>query len=163
MLYYYSPCKLLSIAVTRDLELSGRRTRLRWPVIKCSQVTVASPAVITSPTRERRSSLASPWRGTSADGTLPWRRATSFSTALFSRRRLFFHSVSSRRPFSTACSSLLLPQPPSLRFDSSFVPFRGEAVFGLFLSVSLGASFNEKLISQVSRLSTRGAGSSFSS
>lgn len=56
-----------------------------------------------------------------------------------------------------------LPLPSPLRSDSSSVPFRDEAVFGLFLSVNLGASFNEKLISRVSRLSTRGAGSSFSS
>lgn len=59
--------------------------------------------------------------------------------------------------------------PPSPPFLPHCVPtplpcrFRDEAVFGLFLSVNLGASFNEKLISRVSRLSTRGAGSSFSS
>lgn len=79
------------------------------------------------------------------------------------RAAFFFTSSPSAVRSLPACSSLLLPQPPPLRFDSSFVPFRDEAVFGIFLSVSLEASFNEKLISQVSRLSTRGAGSSFSS
>lgn len=56
-----------------------------------------------------------------------------------------------------------LPSPIAFRLFFRAVSRRGSLWSLPFLLVNLGASFNEKLISQVSRLSTRGARFSFSS
>lgn len=152
-----------------ESELSGWRTRLRWLVIKCSQVTVASPTVITSPSRERRSSLASPWQGT------PRRRCLAMETRNeFLYGTLLPSSSSSSSPLPPPSSPL--PPPFSLLFlypssvlSAHFIaipivhvtPRRScrvllfHARFGAGLSWpplpldSRRASFNEKLISRV--------------
>lgn len=129
----------------RDPELSGRRTRLRWSVIKCSQVTVASPAVITSPTREKRSSFASPWRGVLRRRCLAMETRNEFLHGTF----LPPSSLPLPPSFSPAfppASSILLACFTTV---PTFLPCRFETRRSLPLGKSRRASFNEKLISRV--------------
>jgi len=123
-----------------ESELSGWRTRLRWPVIKCSQVTVASPAVITSPSRERRSSPASPWRGDPS----PWRRKFLHGTFLPPPPPSSLPSASVLSVLPTRFSAIPvrhLACRRSCRVLLLYAAFRSDALS------AARASFNEKLIS----------------